>query len=309
MGLRRTTLVLAAATAAAVQAVAFDPSIPSYNYGDPILVECMNRSSETGEHIQNEADEIQWHSFPTCLETSSPLSFSYGVEGEQNCTISMIDDPFFHLLEFYIHSDAPLACRLPASPPPLVQDVGPDAKKPKEQEYIPLVLALAGTLQLSHLHISTHLNVLLHSSYAMDTSDFDGKAGKRKELKDAGVLDSGIAYSTSPLEHNDDTVKLIIGDPLALKFSVRWFPTPELPHTEGKVEWQGMGGHVFASTVFYGLLAFGAGVVVSGVYFFGSVLPRRLKGRSLGGATPLGYGIGNGWGISSSSKGQHKRVD
>lgn len=275
-------------------------------------------SRETGEHIQNDADEIQWHTFPICAETNAPLEFAYGVEGEQNCTISMVDDPFFHLLEFYIHSDAPMACRLPASPPPL-QDKGLDTngkKNPENpQEFIPLMFALAGTLQLSHLHISTHLNVLLHSSYTMDTNDMDGRQSSRsdprskdKKLKDAGVLDSGIAYSTSPLEHNDDTIRLIIGDPLPLKLSVRWFPTPELPHTEGTVEWQGMGGHVYASTVFYGILAFGTGVLVSSVYFFGSVLPKRLKGRSLGGATPLGHGIGvgNGWGMV---KGAHKRVD
>jgi hypothetical protein len=35
------------------------------------------------------------------------------------------------------------------------------------------------------------------------------------------------------------------------------------------------------------------------------VLPKRLKGRGLGGATPLGYGVGgvgNGWGIGSAGK-------
>ncbi|KAI1098738.1 S-adenosyl-L-methionine-dependent methyltransferase [Jackrogersella minutella] len=263
--------------------------LPSYHYGAPINVECMNRSIETGEHIQDAKNEIEWIPFPVCNETGKSLEFNYGVEGEMNCTIPMIDDPFFHLLEFYIHSDAPLACRLPARPSAHVEMVG---EKPHEQEFIPLVFALAGTLQLSHLHISTHLNILLHSTPKHHIHPHD-----------SGVLDSGAAYSTSPLSHMDGsfTKRLVIGDPLPLSFSVRWFPTPALPKTDGKVEWQGMGGHIYASTVFYALVSFIAGVLVSGVYFFGIILPKRLKGRGLGGATPLGYGVngvGNGWGYS-----------
>ncbi len=244
---------------------------------------------ETGEHIELPNHEIQWIPFPVCDETKKPLEFHYGIEGELNCTIPMVSDPFFHLLEFYIHSDAPLSCRLPARPTPHVETIG---VKPYEMEYIPLVFALAGTLQLSHVHISTHLNILLHSSPKQHIHPHD-----------SGVLDSGIAYSTSPLSHmaGSQTRRLVIGDPLPLSFSVRWFPTPALPKTEGRVDWAGMGGHVYASTVFYSLVSFLAGLTVSAVYFLGSVLPKRLKGRTLGGATPLGHGlngVGNGWGMA-----------
>ncbi|CAI4214925.1 unnamed protein product [Parascedosporium putredinis] len=268
--------------------------LPSFRYGTPLHVECMNRSSETGEHVENEKQEIQWSSFPICEETGKPLEFQYGVEGEQNCTIAAIDDPFFHLLEFYIHSDAPLSCRLPARPRPHVEVIG---DKPYEQEYVPIVFALAGTLQLSHMHISTHMNVLLHTM-----------SPRRIRPRDTGVLDSGVAYSTSPLNHakNSDTHRIVIGDPLPLRFSVRWFPNPQLPRTDGTVHWQGMGGHIFASTIFYVMFSFIAGAVASGVYFYGKVLPDRLRGRALGGATPLGHGtssgVGNGWGYS-------KRID
>ncbi|KAK3293811.1 uncharacterized protein B0H64DRAFT_374680 [Chaetomium fimeti] len=276
-----------AATAMAASSPSHESALPSYHYGAPIRVECMNRSSETGEHVENAQHEIQWIPFPVCNETNEPLEFNYGIEGEQNCTIPMISDPFFHLLEFYIHNDAPLSCRLPARPAPHVQVVG---EKAPEQEYIPLVFALAGTLQLSHMHISTHLNVLLHST-----------PKHHVHPRDSGVLDSGTAYSTSPLTHLEGsaTRRLVIGDPLPLSFSVRWFPTPALPKVAGKVEWAGMGGHIYASTVFYSLVSFCAGGLVSAVYFFGSVMPRRLRGRGLGGATPLGYGmngVGNGWG-------------
>lgn len=233
---------------------------------------------------------MEWVPFPECKETSSPLEFHYGVEGEVNCTIPMIDDPFYHLLEFYIHNDAPLSCRLPARPRQHATIVG---EKLPDQEYIPLVFAMAGTLQKSHMHISTHMNVLLHST-----------PKRHIHHHDSGVLDSAISYSTSPLSHMEGSAskRLIIGEPLPLMFSVRWFPTPALPKTEGKVEWSGLGGHIYASTFFYSVVSFIAGIVLSGMYIMGVILPRRLKGRPLGGATPLGYGVnggmGNGWGYS-----------
>ncbi|KHN99806.1 uncharacterized protein MAM_02659 [Metarhizium album ARSEF 1941] len=264
--------------------------LPAYHYNAPIKVECMNRSSETGEHIEKN-NEIQWVPFPVCNETGKPLEFHYGYEGELNCTLDFISDPFFHLLEFYIHSDAPMSCRLPARPPAHVEVVG---EKPPAQEYVPLVFALAGTLQMSHMHISTHMNVLLHSM-----------PKHHQRPHDSGVLDSAVAYSTSPLSHMEgtETARIMPGEPLPFKFSVRWFPTPALPKTEGRVEWRGLGGHIYATTVFYSLVSFGAGVVVAAMYTLGVVLPRRLKGRSMGGATPLGYGLssgglGNGWGYT-----------
>lgn len=246
---------------------------------------------ENGEHIEVDNHEFQWIDFPVCNETNKPLEFHYGVEGEVNCTIPLVTDPFYHLLEFYIHSDAPLSCRLPARPHSHVQVIG---EKVPKQEYIPLVFAIAGTLEMSHMHISTHMNVLLHSV-----------PKHHLHHHDSGVLDSAISYSTSPLSHmaGKASKKLIIGEPLPLSFSIRWFPTPALPKTEGRVEWQGLGGHIYASTVFYSIVSFIAGILLSGMYIMGVVLPRRLKGRSLGGATPLGYGLnnsslGNGWGYS-----------
>jgi hypothetical protein len=71
------------------------------------------------------------------------------------------------------------------------------------------------------------------------------------------------------------------------------------------VEWAGLGGHLFLSTLVYVLLGIGVGAVGMGVWAFGVVLPKRLKGRGLGGATPLGYGVGgvgNGWGMGSAGK-------
>ncbi|OBT85607.1 hypothetical protein VE02_05164 [Pseudogymnoascus sp. 03VT05] len=283
---------------------------PQYHYGARIPITCLDRSIETGEHIQ-EGDKLKYVPFATCEETGLPLDLQYGVEADINCTIASVSDSLFHLLEFYIHNDAPLSCRLPARPPATVSLAG---TQPPEQEYVPLVFALAGTLQRSHLHVSTHLNILLHSV-----------PKHHLHKHDSGVVDSGAAYSTSPLAASskdphlafpyfaNSNHKLIIGDPLPLSFSVRWFPTPALPTTNGRFEWNGMGGHVYASTVFYILVAFGAGVLVCTVYFWGIVLPKRLQARArgMGGATPLGggYGInsgglGNGWGMGGG-----KRID
>lgn len=208
---------------------------------------------------------------------------------ELNCTLASISDPFFHLLEFYIHSDAPLSCRLPSRPP---YHLTTTAKPPPKREYIPLVFALAGTLQLSHLHISTHLNILLHSV-----------PKHHLHPHDSGVLDSGAAYSTSPLSHITGpkalTKKLTIGESLPLLMSVRWFPSSELPRENGRVEWNGLGGHVHWGMLGGLISGFGAGAVVAGAWCLGVELPRRLRGRGLGGATPLGGGgrVGNGWGM------------
>ncbi|POR37454.1 Uncharacterized protein TPAR_02353 [Tolypocladium paradoxum] len=284
--------VLCGALSTGIAAAQHLDGLPSYHYGAPIPVECMNRSSETGEHLENADHELEWIPFPACNETGKPLEFQYGTEGEVKCTIANVSDPLFHLFEFYVHSDAPLSCRLPARPPAHVEVIG---DKAPAQEYIPLVFAVAGTLQLSHMHISAHMNVLLHSV-----------PKHHMRLHDSGVLDSGVAYSTSPLNHveGSNSRKLIVGDPLPLTFSVRWFPTPALPRTEGRLQWQGLGGTVYAGTVFYSLVSFLTGLLLAGMYTLGVVLPRRLKGRSLGGATPLGYGVngangvGNGWGYS-----------
>jgi len=273
--------------------------LPSYHFGAHIPVSCLNRSIDTGEHIENDKHELEYIPFPICNETGKPLELQYGVEDELNCTIPLISDSFFHLLEFYIHNDAPLSCRIPSRPPPQV--TAPSHAKPYEPEFVPLIFALAGTLQLSHLHVSTHLNILLHST-----------PKHHLHPHDSGVIDSGAAYSISPLSHTTGpaalTKKLVIGDPLPLSFSVRWFPSPHLPTGNGKIEWAGMGGHFYASTFFYCLVSSGAGAAVTAVYFLGVVMPRRLRGRGLGGATPLGYGmgngtpLGNGWGIG-------KRID
>ncbi|KAI1119338.1 hypothetical protein F5Y14DRAFT_457654 [Nemania sp. NC0429] len=189
-----------------------------------------------------------------------PFEFYYGIKTELNCTISVIDNLFFYLLEFYIHSDAPFACRLPARPPAHVELVG---EKPFKPKFIPFVFAFAGILQLSYMHISTYFNVLLHSIPKHYIYFYN-----------SGVLNSGTAYNISPLSYmaSSYTRRFIIGDFLLLSFNIRY-----------------ISGHIYASTVFYAIISFIAGVFTSGAYFFGAILLKRMWGKRLRAVTPLKY--------------------
>jgi len=120
--------------------------------------------------------------------------------------------------------------------------------------YTPLIIALAGTLQLSHLHISNHLNLLVHAA--------------PKSIA-PGTIDAAAAYSVSA--HTRQT-RVSIGDPLTLRFSVRWYPSTTLPPG-----WTGYGGHVYTSTLVYCILSAGAATAICIAYFRGVELPKRLK--------------------------------
>ncbi|KAI4634497.1 hypothetical protein J4E83_001816 [Alternaria metachromatica] len=288
-----------------------------YNPGEMIPVSCLNRTIETGEHITDAAGHLQYIPFPTCNETGQPLHLNFGVEKDVNCTIDFVTDEFFHLLEFYIHNDAPLSCRIPSKPlPPSVLETEYRVSDESTQEgalgtqstmYTPLIIALAGTLQLSHLHVGNYLNLLVHAS---------------PKSVAPGTVDAATAYSVS--SHTRNT-KITIGDPLSLAFSVRWYPSTTLPPG-----WSGYGGHIYTSTLVYCFLSAVASAAVCVVYFRGVELPRRLKryatdrmngggGRGFGNggsgyglpvANGRGGGMGSGYGLGGYGYGGGgKRVD
>lgn len=232
--------------------------------------------------------------FPTCNETGRPLELFFGVEKDINCTIDFITDEFFHLLEFYIHNDAPLSCRIPSKPlPPTVLEKEYRVSDESTQEgalgsqstlYTPLIVAVAGTLQLSHLHVGNFLNLLVHA------------APKRQS---PGTVDAATAYSVSSHIRN---TKITIGDSLTFSFSVRWYPSTTLPPG-----WSGYGGHIYHSTLIYCLLSAVASAAVCVVYFRGVELPRRLKRyateRMNGGGGRFG-GTGYGLPVSNGRNGR-----
>ncbi|KAL9042776.1 MAG: hypothetical protein Q9180_000340 [Flavoplaca navasiana] len=248
----------------------------SYVYRQAIPVSCLNRTIDTGEHITDSAGQLQYIPFPVCNETNRPLELLFGIEKDTNCTIAVLSDEFFHLLEFYVHNDAPLTCRIPTHP--LLSSTGASVISPSTttaEDYIPLIFALAGTLQSSHLHINTRMNVILHTSPDIAKEEAD-------------IL-AATAYSVPSLSRN--STKIIIGDPLALQLKVKWYTSPSLPPST--VQLSGLGGHVHFSTVVYCLLSAGVGVAGSLAYFRGVELPRRMrrygKDRVGGGGGERGY--------------------
>ncbi|CAF9915774.1 MAG: hypothetical protein GOMPHAMPRED_000848 [Gomphillus americanus] len=231
----------------------------SYHLGERFPVECLNRTLESGEHIMDASGELVYVPFATCEETGKPLQFEFGSEKDINCTIASLSDPMYHLFEFYIHNDAPLSCRVPSIP------VSPyDTSSP--HEYTTFQIALTGTLQLSHLHINPQLNVIMHT-----TSTTGKEKGKASNLE--GQILAATAYSLPPTKSSP---RVIIGDALPLRFTVRWYSARTLPPSTSKLS-SGLGGHVHLSTVVYCILSFGGGVAVSLAYFRGIELPRRMR--------------------------------
>lgn len=201
---------------------------------------------------------------------------------ELNCTIDFISDPLFHLLEFYIHNDAPLTCRIPSRPlSTTTTTTTTSSSSPVSSSdpltpppYTPLIFALTGTLQLSHLHISPHLNVLLHAA---------------PRALAPGAVAAATAYSVAPAgEH----ARLVIGDALPLRLSVRWYPGTALPSG-----WAGVGGHVYWSTLAYCVISAGVGAVAAGAWVRAFWLPGRLRRERVGGEAGYGAGRYAGYGV------------
>lgn len=217
---------------------------------------------------------MQYIPFPTCNETSLPLALRYGVTETVNCTVDSLPDELYHLLEYYVHSDVPMTCRVPTVP--LASSGGShkddddddDDDDDKEHEkhgetaldsdpaYTPLTFALQGTLQRSHLHMWTDMNVLVHNiASSGSTKKTKSNKKKYKNYVSPGYVVAGTAYSlpefdstalqqstlssSSAREKKEKTVvamsdaarepwtaghgtKVIRGEPLTFTFYVSW---------------------------------------------------------------------------------------
>lgn len=145
---------------------------------------------------------------------------------------------------------------------------------------------------MSHSHVNSKMNVLLHTS-----PDLDGM--------DADIL-AASAYSSPSL--SSASTRIVIGDPLALQLSVHWYASPTLPPSTTVP--QGLGGHVHFSTVVYCLLSCGVGVAASLAYFRGVELPRRIKRYSkdrMGGERGGGYAFPGSGMVGMNGYGPGKR--
>jgi hypothetical protein len=67
--------------------------------------------------------------------------------------------------------------------------------------YTPLTIALQGTLQKSHLHIWTDMNVIMHQMSSIEPSS----RKKKKSSKAPGYVVAGTAYSLPELHNNQDS--------------------------------------------------------------------------------------------------------
>ena len=203
------------------------------------------------------------------------------------CTIDFLEDELYHLLEFFVHSDVPLTCRVPSYPLTkqvvTVHTYEPSARMEGSgfvgtgptEAWTPLTIALQGTLQLSHLHLHTSINVLFHTSVGEE----DASASSR--------LIASTAYSlpnlTDPSLPSEGT-KVRRTEPLTFAFNVGWIDGSVLPGMVGRpivgVKDHGLG---FILLSFFALAA-SAGLGAMGMMIW----ERRKSGRSMNGLPPIG---------------------
>ncbi|KAK9460961.1 uncharacterized protein V1516DRAFT_624357 [Lipomyces oligophaga] len=232
--------------------------------GELISVECMKRDIEHGEHITDEeTGRLVYQSFPICRETGKPLSFRYNVDHDKpfQCTF-FVPDETYHLLQLYIHQDAPLSCQVPA-------------RSQSEGIYAPLIFSMQGRLENSHLDIATKFNAIFE--YA--------------ETAHGGVnITSAVAYPVHP----ENTSRIIIGDEVTFEFTSRWFDVTRSPkHSDRRV--------ASFSTFFYCLCSAGVAFLIAAFYFLAIVFPKRVRSRSalkhslsVSGAPDFSIFMGNG---------------
>lgn len=240
--------------------------------------------------ITDDLGNLQYIPFPTCTETGQPLAFQYAIPETRTCTIDSLPDELYHLIEFFIHSDVPLTCRLPSYPlknenRPITLDSDGEVLGQKDI-WTPFTIALQGRLQNSHMHMHTDLNVLIHTS---NDSELAG---------DAPRLLASTAYSlpnTSALAPSDG-VKVVRYEPLVFTFNVGWIDGTVLPGMQGRPV-LGVKDH----NIGFSLLSFFALAASGGVGAMAMLVYERRKRSRAGvyGNGLLGGNIGNGMARSS----------
>lgn len=298
---------------------------------------------------------MQYIPFPTCNETNRPLAFHYGISESLTCTVSALPDELYHLLEYYVHSDVPLTCRVPTEPLEPVAVVptagqekpgegktegegGVDVLRHSGPAYTPLTFSLQGTLQTSHLHLWTDMNVLVHSIPSR-TGKGQGKKGKKEGPGyvvagtaysvpefDGSVLGDGLTSSSSREEDEEAAVaaaardpwtaghgtKVIRGEPLSFTFHVRWVEGGGAigwPRRGDDEDGEGSGVAAFFSKLFFFALAASVGGMAA--LYFERRRRAGWRGDGILGVPPRGkgsvgisYGNGgkmNGYGGFSSA--------
>ncbi|ODQ63484.1 hypothetical protein NADFUDRAFT_47875 [Nadsonia fulvescens var. elongata DSM 6958] len=215
-----------------------------FNFGNRLAVECIDRNIDNGEHKFDEAGNVVYTAFPTCRETTSPLSFKYGVDETFNCTVGFTDT-LFHLFQFYIHEDVPFSCRIAASS----SSVDGDGLT------IPLTFNFRGHITDSHLDIDSDVKaIFLHS-------------------KESKTPVSAVAFSAGT-----ETSRYIIGEYMTIQLSTRWYAGEK-----GRFNLPSYASSHFNSTTFaYCIATFIATSALIIVIFQGVIFPKRLRSELMG---------------------------
>lgn len=237
--------------------------------------------SDTGEHITDAHGDLQYVPFPTCNETSLPLSFVYATPQTQTCTIDVLPDELYHLIEFFVHSDVPLTCRIPSFPlSPETSSALETSDSVTKQTWTPLTIALQGTLQLSHLHLHTNINALLHTS-----PDILGSKDSTSHL----IASTAYSVPNTSISAPVDGTKILRNEPLVLTFNVGWIDGDVLPGMVGRPVAR-ITDHSLGFSLF-SLLALAASGGVGAMAML--VYERRKSGRAGGnGMLPNVNGVG-----------------
>lgn len=154
-----------------------------------------------------------------------------------------------------MHSDVPMTCRVPTAPLSSTTQAKKDSESDEVDSlaalnengppFTPVTVALQGTLQLSHLHIWTDMNMLMHNM-ASDAAAQELQP-KHSQTGQPGYAVAGTAYSTPEFEAtvkglalDDDEeavalaqaarepwttehgTKVVRGEPLTFSFHVAW---------------------------------------------------------------------------------------
>ncbi|EAU34855.1 conserved hypothetical protein [Aspergillus terreus NIH2624] len=319
-GLIASSLPLAAATELA----------RAYSHGQPMPVTCLNRTIDSGEHITDSLGKLQYIPFPTCNETFLPLALRYGVTETINCTIASLPDELYHLLEYYVHSDVPMSCRVPTGP--LTADGHiPDPFKRRHRGHRAGGSARPGRPARSHLHIWTDMNVLAHNiAAAPATGKTKSKSkGKGKTKVPPGYVVAGTAYSVPEFDvaamrkiqtgrSDEETAvaeaarepwtaehgtKVVRGEPLTFTFHVSWIEGGRgigWPSAAGEAQGASVGG-VFAR-LFLFVMVGGVGGVLA--LYWERTRRRGWRGDAILGVPSRGKGsVGISYGNGGKTNG------
>lgn len=231
-----------------------------YVFGEEVMIDCIQRNIDNGEHKFDEKDRIIYAPFPTCRETGKPLTLSYGVSQDVNCTIGFTDE-LFHLFQLYIHEDAPFSCRIPFSSEPNSIESG--------GAFVPMTFNIRGEIHDAHLDIDSNINVLVTKPQGSNAQE--------------NTIVSAVAFSSGT-----NATRVVIGDHLTFNLAVRWLNNIAPANSNGAVDVPFADGFYkfplnsipMSYTIFFVYLAIavvGSGAVVLGLSY--KSISKKMKNK------------------------------